>query len=171
MDPVRASFSSAMCLLAVACAPPPAAPPEPSRPEVTLHAVTMRSFKGSEPASLGHAQSLTYQRATADVLTLDTRIRFLGSGMEVRAPRVLSNMLTRGLDASGGVVLKGQDGALTGNTARAHFDGISMLASGQDPTQVRGPTYTLDASAFRIQVREERFDFDGPVESRLGGKK
>jgi lipopolysaccharide export system protein LptC len=156
-------------LLLVACQAPP---PDEGRapPEVTLHDVRLRSYRGSTLTAVGRAEVMSYERSSADVLaqhgTFDVfRLeapRPRGApppATHIEAQAALGNLLTRGIDASGGVTLQTPTG-LRGWTERAHLDSPTMKASGTSRVSVTGPHgYWLEAGGFELQLREEIYEF------------
>jgi len=152
--------------------PGTAAGAEPSRPQATLHGVRMRVFRGGELSMAGRAARLSFNRSTREVTAEETLLQFHpGSRQaELRAPHLRGNLDARAVDLEGGIRLRGADG-LTGETAAAHFDGPTMVASGGQPLTLRGPGYAVQAGAFRIDFNAESFDFEGGVATELGGPK
>jgi len=147
-------------------------------PEVILTGARLRSFRGSESVATGRAAQVTYQRVSADLTASEVLLRFpprqgvpggpspaLGL-VEVRAPMVVGNRITQQADGSDGVLVRTGSG-LIGRTERAHFDGASMIATGNDPVTVDGPRYRLNADAFTLKLNIEEFHFVRNVSSRL----
>jgi len=166
--PVR--FPLASLLLIAACGPPPK-DDGPAPPEVTLHEVRLRSYRGSVLTAVGRSESMAYERASADVLsgpgTLDVLTREATSltgrlppatRIETRAAK--GNLLTHGIDVWGGVQLRTPTG-LVGRTERAHLDSPTMHATGTSPVEVQGPNaYWLRAEGFDLHLREDLYEFD-----------
>ena len=159
----------ALLLIAACGAPPKDEGPPP--PEVTLHEVRLRSYRGSMLTAVGRSTSMAYERSSADVIsgpgTLDVLSREAGSAVgklppatriETQAGR--GNLLSRGIDVWGGVKLKTPTG-LEGATERAHLDSLTMHASGTSPVEVQGPNaYWLRAQGFDLHLREDLYEFD-----------
>ena len=157
-------------LLVAACGPPPK-DDGPAPPEVTLHDVRLRSYRGSSLTAVGYSQSMAYERASADVLSGPGRLDVLShqapslagrlppaTQIETKAAR--ANLLTHGVDVWGGVTLLTPTG-LEGRTADAHLDSPTMHASGTHPVEVQGPGgYWLRAQAFDLHLREDVYEFD-----------
>ena len=157
-------------LLVAACGSPPK-DEGPAPPEVTLHGVRLRSYRGSSLTAVGRSEIMTYERATADVVSgpgsLDVFSHQAPSlagqlppatRIETRAAR--GNLLTHGVDVWGGVQLRTPTG-LEGKTEGAHLDSPSMHASGTTPVEVQGPGgYWLRAQAFDLHLREDLYEFD-----------
>ena len=166
--PVR--FPLASLLLIAACGPPPK-DDGPAPPEVTLHDVRLRSYRGSVLTAVGRSESMAYERASADVVsgpgTLDVLTREATSltgrlppatRIETRAAK--GNLLTHGIDVWGGVQLRTPTG-LVGRTERAHLDSPTMHATGTSPVEVQGPNaYWLRAEGFDLHLREDLYEFD-----------
>ena len=150
------------------------APPKdegPPPPEVTLHEVRLRSYRGSTLTAVGRSASMAYERASADVLsgpgTLDVLSHETQSvpgrlppatRIETRAAR--GNLLSRGIDVWGGVQLRTPTG-LEGTTESAHLDSLTMHATGSRPVEVHGPKgYWLHAEGFDLHLREDLYEFD-----------
>jgi len=172
--PLRVALP-ALLLVAACGAPPKDEGPPP--PEVTLHDVRLRSYRGSSLTAVGRSEKMTYERASADVLsgpgTLDVLSHQAASlagqlppatRIETRAAR--GNLLTHGVDLWGGVWLRTPSG-LEGRTESAHLDSPTMHASGTSPVEVRGPGgYWLRAQGFDLHLREDLYEFDR-VQSRV----
>lgn len=149
-------------------------------PEVILTGARLRSFRGSELAATGRAAQVTYQRTSADLTASEVLLRFpprQGGGpspalgiVEVRAPVVVGNRLTQRADGRDGVWVRTGSG-LVGRTDRAHFDGGTMTANGNDPVTVDGPRYRVNADAFLLKLNAEEFSFMHKVSSRLGNER
>jgi lipopolysaccharide export system protein LptC len=166
--PVR--FALAALTLTAACGAP-SQDEGPPPPEVTLHEVRLRSYRGSTLTAVGRSESMSYERASADVLsgpgTLDVLSREAPSvtghlppatRIETRAAR--GNLLSRGIDVWGGVRLRTPSG-LEGMTDKAHLDSLTMHASGTSPVEVHGPNgYWLRAQGFDLHLREDLYEFD-----------
>jgi lipopolysaccharide export system protein LptC len=149
-------------------------------PEVILSGARLRSFRGSELAATGRAAQVTYQRTNADLTASEVLLRFpprqsggpspaLGI-VEVRAPAVVGNRLTQQADGRDGVWVRTGSG-LVGRTERAHFDGMKMIATGNDPVTVDGPRYRVNADAFSLKLNVEEYSFMRKVSSRLGDER
>jgi len=163
-------FALPALLVSVACGAPPG-DDGPPPPEVTLHQVRLRSYRGSMLTAVGRSESMAYERASADVLsgpgTLDVLSREAPTAagslppatrIETRASR--GNLLSRGIDVWGGVRLRTPAG-LQGFTDMAHLDSLTMHASGTSPVEVQGPNaYWLKAQGFDLHLREELYEFD-----------
>ena len=160
---------------ASACAPPPDQPPE-ARPEVILHGVHMRAYKGSVLSATGHATRLLYERSSSNadleqaVLQLPARPP-QGKGhysnlgrVDIVTQRAEGNLNAQKVEASGGVVAR-TEGGMVARTDRAQFDGQQFLTTGDGPLSVRAPNYALDSVGFSLRSREEEFEFGGPLKS------
>jgi lipopolysaccharide export system protein LptC len=160
---------ASLLLLLVACSAPPS-DQGPAPREVTLRDVHLRSYRGSTLTAVGRAEVMSYERSSADVLaqhgTFDVfRLeapRPRGApppATHIEAEAALGNLLTRGIDASGGVMLRTPNG-LQGWTERAHLDSPTMHASGTSRVSMNGPNgYWLEAGGFQLQLREEIYEF------------
>lgn len=173
-----AGFLLALGMLG-ACPKPPVSD-ESLPPEVILTGARLRSFRGTELVATGRAAQVTYQRTSADLTASEVLLRFpprQGGGpspalgvVEVRAPAVVGNRLTQQADGRDGVWVRTGSG-LVGQTDRAHFDGVTMIATGNDPVTVDGPRYRVNASAFSLRLNVEEFSFMNKVSSRLGNER
>ena len=141
-------------------------------PEVTLHGVKLRNFHNSTLSAVGSATEMTYQRATADVhstqVTLDVfQLEPPPPGVRppathLTAEETLGNLLTRDIDASGGVTARLPTG-LYGKTSRAFFDSQAMRATGSNPVTVEGPEgFFLRADGFDLHLHTDVYDFLHP---------
>jgi hypothetical protein len=160
---------ASLLLLLVACGAPPSDEGR-APPEVTLHDVRLRSYRHSTLTAVGQAEVMSYERSSADVLaqhgTFDIfRLeapRPRGApppATHIEARAALGNLLTRGIDASGGVTLRTTTG-LQGWTERAHLDSPTMHATGTSRVSLNGPHgYWLEAAGFELQLREEIYEF------------
>lgn len=148
-------------------------------PEVTLHDVRLRSFRGSTLSAVGSARQMTYERSTADVRAPDVELDVYRLDpppppgqrpptTRLKAGQALGNLLTRGVDASGGVTVHTPSG-LTGWTARGYFDTPVMRASGSTPVRIEGlDGFWLVGDGFQLDLRGEVYDFDHPVTHTRG---
>jgi len=162
------AFHALLALAWTSCRPVHPALQDPP-PEVTLGTVRMQYFRGSQVSAVGSAERLTYHRHSADFVATNARMRFPGhadasrptpaQGLELRAPEVRGNLAAKQATGLGGVWLKSSSG-LTGQTERAHFDGVTMEARGTEPVRIEGPGYRLDASAFALDLHAETLDFE-----------
>jgi len=169
-------FPLASLLLIAACGPPPK-DDGPPPPEVTLRDVRLRSYRGSMLTAVGRSTTMTYERASADVVSgpgsLDVLSREASSlvgnlppatRIETQAAR--GNLLSRGIDLWGGVRLRTPTG-LEGRAESGHLDSPTMHASGTSPVEVQGPNgYWLRAQGFDLHLREDIYEFDH-VQSRV----
>lgn len=163
-------FALAALTLFAACGAPPR-DEGPPPPEVTLHEVRLRSYRGSMLTAVGRSESMAYYRASADVLsgpgTLDVLSREApaATGQLPPATRITTraargNLLSRGIDVWGGVDLRTPTG-LAGKTETAHLDTLTMHATGASPVEVQGPNgYWLHAEGFDLHLREDLYEFD-----------
>ena len=163
-------FALAALTLFAACGAP-AGDDGPPPPEVTLHDVRLRSYRGSMLTAVGRSESMAYYRASADVLsgpgTLDVLSHEAPSaaGRLPPATRIATraargNLLSRGIDVWGGVQLRTPTG-LEGKTDTAHLDTLTMHASGASPVEVQGPNgYWMRAQGFDLHLREDLYEFD-----------
>jgi hypothetical protein len=162
--------------LAAGCARPATkkgAPP----PELTLHRVTLTTFRGSERIAVGHAESLTYERTSGDSVATVARLDRLPAANQptarpfrLDADQVVGNVPGRIADASGHVTVRDGQG-LTGVTPRAHFDGPRSLAHGEAPVKLRGKGYGADAAGFKLLIDQDELTLTGPVKSWSGEKR
>jgi hypothetical protein len=163
----------ALAAALIACGEPPKETKTPP-PEVTLYGVTMSTYRGSKLAAHGEASQLVYERSSGDAQSTATRLHVPSRpGAEpqtVVAPRVSGNLLAKQAIGEGGVELLGQNG-LVGRTERAHFDGVHLIADGQDPIRVDGPGYRMTAGGFSFALETEEFSFEGPVAAAFGGER
>ena len=159
------------------CAVPP--PGTKMAPEVTLHGVKLRNFHNSTLSAVGSATDMAYERATADVhsthVTLDVfqldpppPPGTLPPATHLEARETLGNLVTRGVDATGGVTARLPTG-LFGRTSRAFFDSPDMRATGQSQVVLDGPDgFWLRADGFDLHLRTDVYDFVNP-ETRTRG--
>ena len=176
-----ASLKECLVILALlaagACAPPEAKPAAP-RPEVVLHDVTLRSYRGNTVTATGYAERLAYERSSSNIelerpkLRLPARAPGAGKmsalgAVQIHASRADGNVGQKRMEAYAGVELRAESG-MVANTDRALFDGQTLLTSGAGPVKVRAPNYALDAVGCFLNSRDEDFDFGGPLRSGLG---
>jgi lipopolysaccharide export system protein LptC len=158
-----------------ACPGTPTGEERVENPPVTLYGVHLQYYRGSQLYTSGRTAKLSYQRSTADFTGTEALLRFPPrseqlSDVEVIAPELAGNMVSKQVDGTGGVVLRTGTG-LVGKTPSAHFDGAAATARGTQHIDVVGPGYALSSDAFTFDFSRERFVFDGNVKSELGGKK
>ena len=156
-------------LLALACsAPPPDDGPAP--PEVTLRSVELRSYHGSTLSAVGHAEVMSYERASADVLASTGSLRVFRNDATrpagspppatiIDTQKARGNLLSRGIDTWGGVRVRTPTG-LDARTERAHLDSSTLRSRGDTPVTVTGTHgYWLQADGFEMSLREEFYEF------------
>jgi len=160
---------AALTLFAACGAPPKDEGPPP--PEVTLHEVRLRSYRGSMLTAVGRSESMAYFRASADVLSGPGMLDVLSheapsaTGRLPPATRITTraargNLLSRGIDVWGGVELRTPTG-LSGKAETAHLDTLTMHATGASPVELEGPNgYWLRAQGFDLHLREDLYEFD-----------
>jgi lipopolysaccharide export system protein LptC len=149
-------------------------------PEVTLHEVKLRNFHNSTLSAVGSAKEMTYERSTADVhstgVTLDVFQQDAPAqkggarppATHLTAAETVGNLLTKGIDATGGVTAKLPTG-LSGKTSHAFFDSPEMRATGSTPVTVDGPDgFWLRADGFDLHLRSDVYEFVHP-ETRTRG--
>jgi lipopolysaccharide export system protein LptC len=148
-------------------------------PQVTLSGVTLHAWKGDELVALGIAEEVTYDRSSGNFEAAKARVRFprrestsdaspqLTSDLELSAAVAHGNLPTRQAEGRGGVIARSSSG-LVARTSSARFDGQGQLARGEEPIEVIGPGYALDAEGFTFDLRSEDLVFEGAVQSRLG---
>lgn len=158
------------------CAKPPTQKGTPP-PELTLHRVTLTTYRGSERIAVGHAASLTYERTSGDSVATAARLDRIPAASQANArpfrldaDRVEGNVPGRVADASGNVTVRDGQG-LTGVTERAHFDGPRSLAHGDAPVKLRGKGYGADARGFKLLIDQDELTLTGPVKSWSGEKR
>lgn len=138
-------------------------------PEVVLHGVKLRSYRGETLAAWGTAERLVYQRSSGEAEAHDAVLHFTGRGRApaprwfvVSAPVMHGNVVDKQALARGGVQLRGENG-LSGHTPRARFDGARQIASGRAPVQLKGTSYRVSAGGFTFRLSNEALDFSRPV--------
>ncbi len=154
---------------------------ETAPPMATLSGIRMQYFQGSELAAAGRAAQVTFERSVGDLVATDVLLRFpsrkeqrnspgpaLG-GMELRSPTVVGNLFRKQAAGSQGVVLRTGSG-IVARTERANFNGVSMNAAGKDPVWVETSSNQLRAGGFSARIGEDDFEFEAPVQTRLGSR-
>ena len=147
-------------------------------PQVTLSGVALHAWRGSELVAVGSAAQVTYDRSSGNFEAQTARVRFprreaasarnpqLTSDLELSAAIANGNLLTRQAEGTGGVMARSASG-LVARTPSARFDGQERLAHGDEPIEVTGPGYELEADAFTFDLLAEELLFED-VDSRLG---
>jgi lipopolysaccharide export system protein LptC len=196
MDPVlRPVLLSSLLALLAACTPRPVSGEASEPPAVVMHGVRLRSYEGSTLSMTGQAEQATYQR-NGDITATRATVRMLGEGqgrtppapvgkgargknkgkgqdevppggMLVRASLMEGNLGSRQLVASGDVEVRTSTG-MVARTPRATYDGAQQSARGTEGVQVVGPDYRLRADTFSLTLPDERFTFEGSVQTVLG---
>ena len=170
-------FFALPALIGIAACGAPPSDDGPPPPEVTLHEVRLRSYRGSMLTAVGRSESMAYERASADVLSGPGSLDVLSheapsltghlppaTRIDTRASR--GNLLSRGIDVWDGVKLRTPTG-LQGATDAAHLDTLTMHATGTSPVEVQGPNgYWLRAQGFDLHLREDLYEFD-QLQSRV----
>ncbi len=168
-----------VALLASACTEPQVTLGE-SPPELVLSGAGLKVFREGETRATGHAVRASFRQHEGAIVAERGELKVLAQGAPegsppktlVRARYATGSLKDQVADASGSVELEDAEGT-RGATRRAHFDGVSRVATGNDPVRVDGPQdqFTLDAEGgFRLE-REQggRMSFVGPGRSLVTG--
>ncbi len=180
MNGARAAYKLLLlgALVLCSCEKPPEIDQTPP-PQVILTGARLRSFRGSELSATGRAAQVAYERTGADFTASEVFLRLPSRDtpgspnpspgwVEIRSPVVVGNRTTEQADGSGGVVVRSASG-MVGRTPRAHYDGVTKVASGKDPVSVNAPRYAVTAESFLLRFEEENFRFTGHVVSHVVG--
>lgn len=157
-------------LLLVACSTPPEASPPPAsttkpRADVTLRAVTVRHYRGSELRVVATSPTLELMRGSNEFSAADASIFLAHSGVSVLTPRIDGNAVSQVATGSGGVLLVGNDG-MVGRTDHATFDrslGAEGGALSDAGVTLEHQRFELRASGFAVDLAEQKATFDAPV--------
>ena len=141
-------------------------------PQVSLYGVRLRSWQAEELVAQGRAAKLTYDRQSTRFTASEGMVQLLRGpagedALEVRAPVVEGEMAQKQARGSGGVTVRADNG-LEGQTPSASFDGVGMVARGEEAVQAQGPGYALTAGGFTFYFLTDELHFEGPVTSRIG---
>ncbi len=153
--------------LLIACSRPqapanPAAAPA-SRPDIVLHGVTLRSYKGSERSVTAKMPSLSLQRESTN-LTAEAVTATLASGSVITAATVSGNANEGRLLGLNGVTLLAA-GGVSGHAPSATYEktlGPQGGAHGEAGVHLEHPSFTLDATSFTADFDAQRARFEHP---------
>jgi len=135
------------------------------RADVTLRAVTVRHYRGSDLRVVATSPVLELMRGTNDFTAFDAGVFLARSGVSVLTPRVDGNGVNQVATGSNGVLLVGNDG-MVGRTDHATFDRALGAAGGalsDAGVTIEHPRFDLRASSFAVDLAEEKATFESPV--------
>ncbi|WP_309890145.1 LPS export ABC transporter periplasmic protein LptC [Archangium sp.] len=166
-------LSSLLALLA-ACTPKPSPGAASEPPAVVMQGVRLRSYDGSTLTLTGQAERATYHRS-GDLSATQATLHSLDKGQQPGKPGVTTvsarlmegNLGSRQMVASGDVVLRTASGTVA-YTPRVTYDGVNQSAKGNEGVRIEGPDYGLTAKTFSLSLPDDRFTFEGSVETVLG---
>jgi len=166
-------LSSLLALLA-ACTPKPSPGAASEPPAVVMQGVRLRSYDGSTLTMTGQAERATYHRS-GDLAAIQATLHSLDKGQQpgqpggttVSARLMEGNLGSRQMVASGDVVLRTASGTVA-YTPRVTYDGVNQSAKGNEGVRIEGPDHGLTAKTFSLSLPEDRFTFEGSVETVLG---
>lgn len=160
-----------------ACLPRPPPDQDALLPEVRLHQVTLRVYRGSTLVATGTAAGATYERSRGRITAARARVHFPASG---RAPAsvgrggadavlevgsIAGSLPERIAEGSDGLVLTTALGDRV-RTDRARLDGRSHTAGGSSGLVVEGPGLRAEAPEFVLALDTERLLLRGGVVTR-----
>lgn len=151
-----------------------------SPPELVLSGVGLTVYREGDTRAVGTAVRASFRQHEGAIVAERGELSVLDREAPPDSPpktRVRARYATGSLkdqvaDASGSVELEDVGGTI-GVTSRAHFDGATRVASGNDPVRVDGPEgqFSLDAEGgFRLEMDGDgRMSFVGPIRSLVAG--
>ena len=159
-----------LSLLALcACSRPPQPVRDPSRPDLQLEQVAIRSWSDDRLQAVTTARRLDFFREVGtpgDVIAWDAGVLLVTDGTEVRAPLVTGNLFSGQFEGKGGVQLFGP-GGLRGQTPVLAFDRNAGLASSDAGVTLTQPGLELEANTFSFDLAEQHATFE-QARTKLG---
>lgn len=138
---------------------------ETPKADVTVRAVTVRQYRGSELRMEATAPVVELMRSSNDFLAADASVRLTRTGVVVLAPQVSGNGTAQVATGSGGVRFLGNDG-MVGTTPTATYDRALCAEGGATSDAgvfIEHPRFTQTANGFFADFGEQRVTFDQPV--------
>jgi hypothetical protein len=133
-------------------------------PEMRLTGVQFRAYRDASLSMRGQAEEVVYLRQTAEVRARDAVVSLPQPGaseLRISAPVVEGDVSARTYRASGGVVAtRGSDEARTPSARWSAADG---LVHGDEPVELRGPSYRLTGPSFTLDPATGDLDIRGGV--------
>ncbi len=175
--PLAALLCSVLALLSGGgCLPPQTdstSSPSP-QPRVALYGVRIESYRGSVRSMSGRAAQLLYERSSGEVEAAEVFSRFHRTSdaspagtIQLRTPTLAGNLGTKQADARESIALQTDNGQF-GRARNGHYDGVKMLAHGDGPVELWGPTFNLTAAWYAVDFTQDRIDFEGDVHAVSG---
>lgn len=151
--------------LAAGClAKPTYAPRDNIPPDIDLHGVTLRQFRGGTLALVGTAPRVQVERFNANLWAWDAGVALLRSGATVAAVSLTGNLDQQYVE--GAQVTLVTDGGVVATSPRALFERSSGTAGGASSDAglhlVRAPGFELDATGFTLDFAQEQAVLDHP---------
>jgi hypothetical protein len=158
---LTSSLAAISLVFAAACDRHDAPRPSSSAPEIELHVVTMRQFRGNALDLVAQAPTVTLFRQSGELEASNATVFLPASEMEITANRITGNAWQSRLTGDDGVTFRSTGGAATpqrafrGTTPRATFD----RSAGAQGTASSDAGISLVATTFSLQAREFEVDF------------
>jgi hypothetical protein len=153
---------AASILLVAACQGAETGKPTP--PVMTLTEVRFRAYRDADLSMRGQAAEVVYLRQTSEVRARDAVVILPQPGaaeLRIAAPVVEGDLSARSYRASGGLVAtRGGDEA---RTASARWSAGDGLVRGDEPVELRGPSYRLAGPSFTLDPATGDLDVRGGV--------
>lgn len=128
----------------------------------------MRHYPKIGPPRLAHAETVTFDRETAELQAeaISAEVPPTGEigrgGARFAAPSGKGDIHGQRAEAFGRLVVETGAGD-RGETVGAEWVAADDTLSGKSPVQVRGPGYRVDGESFRFRVGDQRLELEGGV--------
>ena len=146
-----------------ACSAPPEPVRDPSRPDLRLERVAIRSWSADKLRVVMTATRLDLFREVGtpgEVVATDAGLLNVADGSRLTAPLVTGNIFSGQFEGKGGVRMAGP-GSLAAGTPTVAFDRAAGLASSDAGVVLTRPGLRLEAQSFSYDVGEEHATFEG----------
>jgi hypothetical protein len=157
-------------LLLLACQQAPAPTvlgPPPA--ELVMERVLVRQTRNGALTFVAKTPYLEMSRGGDRLFAVDAGIALPGGGVDLEAGALFGSLRSGELEGRGGVELRGRDGlnASSPSVSFARSQGGGGLASSDAGLRVLRRGSTLTASAFTLDLAEQRADFSHPVSTMV----
>ena len=154
-----------LVVLCGACSRPASPQRDPTKADLALKQVSVRSYSGGSLRVVTTADTLDVFREAGtpgDLVAHDAGVLLVRDGTRLTAPLVTGNFLSGQLEGTGGVVMFGK-GGLRAKSPHVAFDraqGAGGMASSDAGVWLAQPGLTLTADGFVMDLADEHATFE-----------
>jgi len=158
-------LASWVWVLAAGCLEKPTyAPRDNIPPDIDLHGVTLRQYRGGSLAMVGTAPRVQVERYNANLWAWDASVALVRSGATLAAVSLTGNLDQQYVE--GAEVTLVTDGGVVATSPRVLFERSAGAAGGASSDAglrlVRAPDLELEAAGFTLDFAEEQAVLDQP---------